>query len=279
MKIHSYCFAAILIGCLFQSGQFEQPCFAAPPEFNAQTSSVANEITNFTGKLKGMRRGVVIVEKEDGTEAYVMPPDSISSFQFIAKATPAFLQRGMMIRFVGNFTANGAATAPITKITLFQPVNLRSLQGRAKQQFTPGIHADPGVDKRNPPAVAKMTIVGALIGLTPNGVLAVQAGKTALQVPVNADTQLEVRYNNLNLALEGDRVVVAGFYQPPNENQVKAERITITTDRVYGEYKPDTKKKSRRKRGKKDDDEKDADAKDGAAKGADDKGDDKQDSE
>ncbi|QDV42874.1 hypothetical protein Enr13x_27250 [Stieleria neptunia] len=213
----------------------------------------ANEITNFKGKLKGMQRNIVMVEKEDGSEAMVAVPDSISSFQFVAKATPAFLQRGMLVRFSANFGPGGVPLAPVDKVTLFQPVDLRSLHGRTKEQFTPGIYSDANRGNRNQPMVGKLSIVGRLIGLAPNGVLAVQAGKIPVQVPVNADTTLEVRYNNLALAQAGDPVSVTGFYQPPNENQVKADRITITTDRVYGEYQPAAERKSRRKRGDKPD--------------------------
>ena len=214
----------------------------------------ANEVTNFKGTLKGMRRNILVVEKEDGSEALVALPDTISSFQFVAKATPAFLQRGMLIRFSANFGPGGVPLAPVEKITLFQPVDLRSLHGRTKEQFTPGIYSDANRGNRNQPMVGKLSIVGQLIGLAPNGVLAVQAGKIPVQVPVDANTTLEVRYNNLALAQEGDPVTVAGFYQPPNENQVKADRITITTDRVYGEYQPAAERKTRRKRGDKADD-------------------------
>lgn len=222
---------------------------AQPPALGGGQSTLpSNEITNFSGTLKGMRRNLVIVEKEDGSEAVVAPPDTITAFQFVAKATPAFLQRGMLVRFTGNFGPGGVPLAPIDKVTLFQPVDLRSVQGRSKEQFTPGVHSD-AKDKRGQVMAGKLTVVGHLITLTPGGILAVQAGKVPVQVPVTPDTQLEVRYNNLNLAQEGDKVNVAGFFQPPNENQIKAERITITTDRVYGEYQPEPKKRSRRKRG------------------------------
>ncbi|MCO8120446.1 hypothetical protein NHH03_01760 [Stieleria sp. TO1_6] len=241
----------ICLGVLLTAGEVA----GDPPGFGAaaggQTAVPSNEVTNFTGKLKGFQRGLVIVEKDDGTEAMVMPPDQISSFQFVAKASPAFLQRGMLVRLTGNFGPGGVPLEPIAKITLFQQVDLRSIKGRAKDQFTPGIHGDPKPGNPNQPMTGKLTIVGSLIGVTPNGILALQAGRMPIQVPVNADTELEVRYNNLSLAKEGDKVTVAGFYQAPNENQVKAERITVTTDRVYGEVQPGEQKNSRRKRGEK----------------------------
>lgn len=241
----------LLLALFITSGGLLASRVAAAPQDGAPgAAALGNEITNFQGKLKGMQRGIVIVEKDDGTQAMVAPPDSISSFQFIAKATPAFLRRGMLVRVVGNFGPSGLPVEPIKKVTLFQQVPLQSLPGHQRDPFMPGIHSANRGNQRNQPMVGRLTIVGALISLAPNGVLALQAGKTPVRIPVTAETELEVCYNNLSLAQEGDPVSVSGFYNPPNENQVKAERIRITTDRVYGEYKPEKKKT----RGKKKDD-------------------------
>ncbi|MCA9138283.1 MAG: hypothetical protein KDB00_16035 [Planctomycetales bacterium] len=245
-----------------------QTAIAQGQEFGAPSTVPGNEITNFKGKLKGMQRGIILVEKEDGTEAMVAPPENVSSFQFVAKATPAFLQRGMLIRMDANFGPGGVPLSPVTKVTLFQPVDPRGVQGKAKEQFTPGVYSDAKAgDRRNQPMVGKLSIVGQLIGLSPSGILAVQAGKVPVQVPVNAETELEVRYNNLTLAQEGDPVTVAGFYQPPNENEVRADRITITTDRVYGEYQPPKNDRRSKRKRKDDDDNGKPDGDDGEQKG------------
>jgi hypothetical protein len=202
-----------------------------------------------------MQRGILIVEKEDGSEAMVMPPENIASFKFVAKATPAFLRPNMLVRFSGNFGPGGRPLQPIDKVTLFQPVNMRSIQGHAREQFTPGVHSADRHGGRNQPMVGKLTVVGNLMGLSPGGVLAVRAGKYPVQVPVAGEAEFEVCYNNPSLAQPGDTVTVSGFYQPPNENQVRADRVTITTDRVYGEYQPEDERKTRRKRrGDKDED-------------------------
>ena len=57
-----------------------------------------------------------------------------------------------------------------------------------------------------------------------------------LQIPLAPQATFEICYNNLSLAQEGDPVSVSGFYQPPDETGFEHERITITTERVYGEY-------------------------------------------
>ena len=241
-----------LVLLLVASPGYRHSIHAAPPGFSpAGQAAPSNEITNFKGKLKELRRGIVIVEKDDGAEAMVMPPESIASFQFVAKANANFLKRGMLVRFNGNFGPAGNALAPITKVTLFQPVDVRKLHGRAKQQFTPGVYSDPAHGKPNQPMMGKLTVVGAFVGVSGN-VMVVQAGKVPVRVPVNTETQLEIRYNNLNLAQPGDPVSVSGFYEPPNENQVRADRITITTDREYPLSQAASEKGKRRSGNEKD---------------------------
>ena len=70
-----------------------------------------------------------------------------------------------------------------------------------------------------------------------------------MRVPLADDAEFELRFNNLTLAQEGDPVSVAGFYQPPDDTKVKADRVTITTDRVYGEAtdQPPTRRTARRR--------------------------------
>lgn len=216
----------------------------------------SNEITNFKGTLKAFRQGIVVVEKEDGSEALVAVPNQITSFQFVAKAAPAFLRPGMSLRFTAEFGPGGVPLAPVSKLTFFQPVPTKSLNGRARQMFIPGVYADAKANNRHQqaPTSGKLTVVGSLVGITPNGILTLRAGKTPVRVPVNEQTQLEIQYNNLSLAQAGDPVTVAGFFQPPNENQVKADRITIRPDRVFGEAPP----KEDRRRKKTDEDDKPA---------------------
>lgn len=208
-----------------------------------------NMVTQFRGKLKGFQRGVVLVQKEDGTDVMVQMPENISSFQFVALAKPAFLQRGQLVRLSGTFNpVNGMAVTPINKVELFQPVNGK-LTGGTREQYVPGVY--PEKRGENPQAFAEpihCRVVGGVMGLNANGLLAVQAGGRPLQIPLAQDATFEIRYNNLSLAQEGDEVSVSGFYQPPDETRIRAERITITTDRVYGEFSEEPPKRNSRRR-------------------------------
>ena len=207
----------------------------ADPPAAGFTVANANEVTKFTGKLKGVQRGVLMVTREDGSDVMVQPPDDISGFAFVAQAKPAFLKRGQLVRFSGTFAPNGVATAPIQKVELFQPVAAQRITGHAREKFVPGVYPADRHAPKQPVAVAKYNVVGGLLGVNSAGVMMVQAGNKNLQVQRATDVTFALRYNNLALAQEGDPVSVSGFYQPPDDTKVKAERITISPERVYGE--------------------------------------------
>lgn len=192
----------------------------------------SNMVTEFSGTLKSVTRNGLIVTREDGTDVTVMSPDTPTGIQFVADAKPAFLTRGTLVRFTGTFMANGQATQPISRVEAFQPVNLKLVKGHFAERFTPGVHKDRHGEKDA--AVAKVSVVGALMGLTDTGIM-VQAGKVPVQAPLASDAKLMLNVNNFSLAQAGDPVKVSGFYQPPNETLVKADSILINPTRVYGD--------------------------------------------
>ncbi|MFG0261614.1 MAG: hypothetical protein ACF788_04410 [Novipirellula sp. JB048] len=212
----------------------------------AAAQGAANMTTQFKGTLKSSQPGVLVVSRDDGTEMFVQPPDELANFAFVAEAKPAFIGRGMLVRFAGVFDGAGNPLSRIERIEIFQPVPPQQLRGRQRDKFVPGVYADPHAKPQQPGAPAKYDIVGIPMGISPAGVMMVQAGKTPVQCPLAEDVRFELRLNNLSLAQPGDPVSVSGFYEPSNETQVKAERITITTDRVYGEEDADENPRARR---------------------------------
>ncbi len=217
------------------------------------TSSVfgqaaANMVTEFKGTLKLAKPGVIVIAKEDSTEAMVAFPDNISNFNFVAEAKPAFLGPGMLVRYTGVFDGAGNPLSPIEKVEIFQPVNVQSIQGHMRNEFTPGVHGDAHASKNQGVAPAKYSVVGAPMGISPTGMMVVQAGKIPVRCQLAPNVKFEIRLNNLSLAQPGDAVSVTGFYEPPDELKVKAERITITTDRVYGEPTERVNPRARRDR-------------------------------
>lgn len=236
----TFLFAVIVVGF------FAADASIAQPPANTPTAN-ANMVTEFKGALKSFQRGVMLVSRDDGTEVMVQPPEDLTRFQFIATAKPAFLQRGMLVRFQGTFNQAGVSLSPVTKVELFQPISGK-VAGHARQQYIPGVYPEQHEQNQPLPAVATCDIVGAVTGLDPSGLLLVQAGKQPVRVQLSPDVTFELRLNNLSLAQEGDPVNVAGFYQPPDDTKVKADRVTITTDRVYGEPTDEPPKRTARRR-------------------------------
>ncbi|GAA5507111.1 hypothetical protein [Novipirellula caenicola] len=206
----------------------------------------ANLVTQFTGTLKTAQPGVLVVTRDDGTEMFVQPPDELPNLAFVAEAKPAFLGRGMLIRFSGVFDGAGNPLSKIEKVEIFQPVPPQQLKGHQRDKFTPGVYGDPHANPQQRVEPQKYEVVGIPMGITPNGILMTQAGKISVRCQLAEEAQFELRLNNLSLAQPGDPVSVSGFYQPSDETKVKAETITITTDRVYGE--PLAKENSRTRR-------------------------------
>lgn len=215
-----------------------------------QPGAAANEVTEFEGELKGVRGNIATVTREDGVDCMVMFPDEINGLEFIASALPAYLRRGTPIRFTTTLGPTGMPLTPVDKLEIIAPVNINMVSHSQRMKYQPGVNsADRKAKPRNGPMTGKVYVVGSLMMLSPNGQLAVQAGKTPVQTMVSPNAKLEIRANNLALAQPGDRVKVAGFYQPPDDTKVKAERMTVTTDRVFGETpaKPERKSKKSRK--------------------------------
>ncbi|TWT80696.1 hypothetical protein CA13_21420 [Planctomycetes bacterium CA13] len=209
--------------------------FIAAPSFAQTQQTGANMVTNIKGKLKSFQPGVLTVTKDDGTDVMVQLPDELPAFVFSAEAKPAFISRGMLVRFSGMFDLAGNPQAPIEKVEIIQPIPTKQLRGSQQEDFTPGVHGDRHAKNKPPKPIANYKIVGVPMGIMGNGIMAVQAGKMLVRAQLAENVKFRIRFNNLSLAQPGDSVSVAGFYQPPDETNVKAERITITTQRVYGD--------------------------------------------
>ena len=236
-------------------------CFAAPPA-GAPTAN-ANEVAEFKGTLKGFQNGVLQIERADGKAVMVQPPTNLAAFTFIASAKMPFLQRGMLVRFNGSFHANGVSAAPIDKVEIFQPFDMKGVPGHGKDMFTPGIHPhDRHAKNKKPVGLAAYRIIGNLVGINGNGTIMVQAGNRQVAAQLAQTVEFEIRLNNLNLAQPGDAVSVAGFYNPPDDTKIRGDRITVTTDRIYGEpteKAPPVRKRRTSRRKNSDDKQMDAD--------------------
>ena len=224
--------------CVFAISLFlVEHLFADPPE-----------ATEFKGVLKSLQRGILVVTREDGSEVTVRPPDDVWDLEFVASAKPAFLQAEMMVRFESTYEKKTAHVSgeKITHIQVFQPIAGR-IPSHLWKKFISGVF--PVRPKKNQPAMptASCKVNGMLMGLDASGTMLLQVGRRPFELQIRDDTRFEICFNNLSLAEEGDTVSVTGSYQPPDENKVKADRLTITTDRVFDELTKATPRRTSRR--------------------------------
>lgn len=221
----------------------------------------ANQDMNieFEGQLAGFKQGMLLVKRDDGVEVTVKPPQDALGFDFQAPIEFSFLQRGMLVRFNGNFNQAGAPVDPVEGIEVFLPLNEKIAKKNA-DQFVLGVY--PGEKKSNlPDGVANYKVVGKLLGWDATGLVAVQAGRRPLRVQLAEKATLGLRLNQLNLAQQGDAVTINGSYRLPDDTKVVAKTIVVTTDRVQTGTNPDTPKTGRSRRGRRGEADKDAEEK------------------
>ena len=182
------------------------------------------------GKLAGYKQGMLLVTRDDGVEVSVKPPADALGYDFQAPIEVGFLQRGMMVRFSGNFSKAGVPADPIEELTVFMPVS-EKLAKKQSADFVPGIY--PGDKKSNlPDGVSNYKVVGKLMGWDATGQIAVQAGRRPLRVQLGEEAKMNLRLNQLSLAQLGDAVTITGSYRLPDDTKVIAKMVSVTTDRV-----------------------------------------------
>ena len=200
-----------------------------PPGFVFKGANQNMKI-EFEGKLAGMKQGMLLITRDDGVEVMVKPPEDALGFEFQAPAEFGFLQRGMMVRFSGNFNQAGIPSDPIDGMEVFLPLS-ENLAKKKSDQFVPGIY--PGEKKTNLAAgVANYNVVGKLMGWDATGIVMVQVGNRPLRIQLGEKAKLELRFNQLNLAKQGDAVSIIGTYRLPDDTKVIANTVTVSTDRV-----------------------------------------------
>ena len=222
-----------------------------------------NQVTEFEGTLKDSRGNMVMVGREGEADVLVQVPDDVADLTFVAEATPEFLRPGMSVRFESEFGADGVPTGPVDRLEVFHPVPATRLNRVLRERFVPGVYpqgeptagqpaaaadgasaALPGGRPTGRPrqaapdpatVTARYRVVGSLVGRDEDGMMLIRAGNRPLRVSLADAADIEIRFNNLTLAQPEDAVTVAGFFQPPDPTRVKAAKIVVHSDHVFGE--------------------------------------------
>lgn len=201
------------------------------------------------GKLKGTQGPLMVITREDGTEVTVMLHQDPTRLRLVADAKRTFLHPQMLIRADVTIGPNGAPTAPVELIEVFQPVPMASLPGYMKEQFTPGIRPR-GKDAPNPRqgfVPGDYSVIGMIIAMDAAG-LYVNTGTGRMPIPLSPEAKIGLVFNNFNLAQPGDPVTVTGFHLPPDETKVIANQVTIRPERVFGEAEENGRRRQPRTR-------------------------------
>ncbi|MGV3484108.1 MAG: hypothetical protein ACO1RT_06805 [Planctomycetaceae bacterium] len=221
---------------------------------HAGAQDAFDTVIEVRGKLKDVRRNILTVTRDDGTDVSVMLHEDPTKLVFAAEAKPQWLKPGMLVRVESMFGPSGAPPMPLDTVEIFQPFQAsRSVSVAQREMYLPGIHSlEPKHAQAAGPAQGfqpgKYRVVGTLVGGGPSGII-INTGQMQVPVPVAADAKWLIRFHNLSLAQPGDLVHVTGFHQPPDETQVKAGSVRISVDRIYGEVteNPRARKRTRGK--------------------------------
>jgi hypothetical protein len=208
-------------------------------------------VIEFRGKLKDVRRNIMTVTRDDGTDVAVMLHEDPTRLVFSANAKPQWLRAGMLVRVESMFGPEGKPPAPIDKIEIFQPFQASKLSAAQRELFMPGIHSLDNPAGHAPAKAqgfqpGKYRVVGTVAGVGPAGIM-INAVQAQVPIPVSPDVKCLIRFNNLSLAEAGDVVQVSGFHQPPDETKVKASDVRVVVDRIYGETPENPRMKRRTK--------------------------------
>lgn len=205
------------------------------------------------GKLKDLRRNIMTITREDGTDVSVMLHEDPTKLVFAAEAKPQWVTPGMLVRVESMFGPGGAPPTPLETIEIFQQFQAKQLSSAQREMYVPGIHpldAKPNNAAGQPQGFqpGKYRVIGPIVGVGQAGIM-INAGQMQVPIPVAPDAKWLIRFHNLSLAEPGDLVHVTGFHQPPDETQVKAGSIRVAVDRVYGEptENPRARKRTRGK--------------------------------
>lgn len=220
-----------------------------------ENAAVAQEafdtVINVSGKLKefDVRRNVITVTREDGTDVFVMAHEDPTRLLFSANAKPEWIRVGMLVRIEAMFGPAGTPLVPIDNIELLEPFQAGKANPHVRERYMPGVYpVDPKPNNQQGQQAGfqagNYRVIGTIAGMDRTGIM-VNAGETRVPLPIAADAKWLIRYHSFSLAEPGDTVTVNGFHQPPDETKIKANNVQISVDRLYGEQVPKVRPKKR----------------------------------
>jgi len=228
-----------------------------------------------TGVIKGVNRGVMLMETDEGDRYYVRSSGrrgrrGNNGFKYTAKADASWLHRGLAVAFRGKVTKKGKILEEIGEIAVFTPSAEKKLG--VKQDITSQTSKlfkdvpDAGAKKKKKkkkPKKGKRTRTKRKIPSTPyliagrvtrikNGEITVQVARITLKAKVAENAKITVDVTTPAWIRIGDKVTVSGYYVGERKQYVTANQIAVESQDTLTSKKKQRarsrKKKTRRPR-------------------------------
>lgn len=208
-----------------------------------------------TGKVKGMRNGILQVVGEDGDQWWVKVearrPEDVS---FTGSAAPSWLVPGMIVEFKGQFSKRGKALAPVRSLRVVTPTEEKPIGveaatnvggSGASELFSSGEKKKKSRKRSNSPSYR---VIGTLRSIK-NGKMVVAAGRTVVQAELDKAAKVSVEVADGRFARVGDSIEFDGWHNAGDVTRVVANRVSISAAQTLGEDPSAAKKRpDRRKR-------------------------------
>jgi hypothetical protein len=216
----------------------------------AQRGNLADrEVVKIKVAVEAIGGGKMKAKGDDGKPYMIGIPTDGDGIRFEGTALPAFLQNGQWVRFEGSFDQKGQAANPITSIEVFTLYKPKHTSAKDMQNMTPGAYptgnnnaglftdaSAKGQGKPQAKGPTSYRIVGQIRGVSKSGI-SVWTPQTMVSAEVIPDAKVMVTSQgptSLKLVRPGDSVAVEGFYLPPNDSLISAERLRFSSAKPLG---------------------------------------------
>ena len=187
-----------------------------------------------TAVLKGLRPGFLFVAAENGQNWVVSVPKRPEQILYHASASPAWLQRGMVVRFQATLDKRLSAQKEIDDLTVIttRPGVELGITGESEPDERANllVSEKEATQKKRPtkgPATFYCLVVGRLLG-NKGKTMMVAAGRKIVHADLAPTAKVAVELNDLRLAQPGDKVEFSARYYEGAKGQAQGQQVTVT---------------------------------------------------
>lgn len=184
-----------------------------------------------SGTIRELGSGSITMITTEGDIWQIAVDKKLKDIHVIGRADPSWVKSGMLVQFVGQFTAQGKSTKPIRQLTVFTP----------SDDYKMGISADAGIstaglfsDEPAPKAgeeTKSFKVAGQLRGIRGNNIT-VLADRTAVSAQLDPKVSISIDVADLSLVEVGDKISIKGY--ATGTTTADASWVSITKSEPLG---------------------------------------------